>query len=330
MCRKMRLLRLAYPVDDQGRDPVVNTKWPLLLLLLAACGAGYWWLQSEEPGAGLAQTTDGEDEGTEDSESPDLVGDGETPVERAKREERERVKRAKRDVVRRKRLLTSGSAKQREATLKEVAALRAGAIAYLDEVIECAWHEEREVRGLAGHVLSIIGEPAIKPFVEDLVERYAAQADQRYPSGDGYSLMNTLGRLAPGVYPALTAAIDRPHMAGLCASMFSRANSTRESYANAVPELRDALSSESARVRYIAAEALGNCGAEAAVAVPELVDLLQSEDASLRRKVLESLGKVGPAAASAIQDLERHLERDDLSGDEQRVTRYALSKVRGE
>ena len=330
MHRKMRLTTRVYPVDDQGRDPVVNTKWPLLLLLLTLCGAGYWWLQSDEPGAGLVQTTDGEDEGAEDPESPDLVGDGESPVERAQQKERERVARAKRDVVRRKRVLTEGTVKERLAVLKEVAALRGDAVAYLDEVIQCAWHEDRQLRDLAGGVLSVIGAPAIAPYVKRLVEQLAAQADQRRPSLRGADPHGVLRRLGPDVYPAIAAAMESPHMAGFCASMFMRARSTQESFSNAVPELREALSSRSVRVQSVAAEALGDCGPVAAVAVPGLVDLLQSDNVGLRRVVIESLGQIGPDAASATQDLERHLEKQGLSGDERRMTQYSLHRIRGQ
>ena len=120
------------------------------------------------------------------------------------------------------------------------------------------------------------------------------------------------------------------HMAHFAQVIFSRANFVQTSIANAVPELREALSSESESARHVAAEALGDCGADAAVAVPALVGLLQSDDVGLRRVAIESLGQIGPPAARAMQDLERHLERSDLSGDEQKVTRYSLHRIRGE
>jgi hypothetical protein len=308
----------------------VNAKWPLLLLLIALCGGGIWWMQSEEPGDGPGPAAETEDPETEIPESPDLIGDVETPIVRAQREECERVEKAKQDVERRRKALTEGAVKQRLAALKEVAALRKGAVAYLDEVIACAWHEDRQVRGRAAGLLTRIGEPAVKPFVEKLVARFAAQADQRRPSAGGATPYFIVRRLGPTAYSAIVAAMEHPHMARFADQLFSMANSVQESFASAVPELRDALSSENVRVRYVAAEALGDCGAEAAAAVPALVGLLQSDDVSLRRAVIESLGKIGPPAASAMQDLERHLERSDLSGDERRVTQYSLRKIRGE
>ncbi|NEQ20796.1 MAG: HEAT repeat domain-containing protein, partial [Microcoleus sp. SIO2G3] len=72
---------------------------------------------------------------------------------------------------------------------------------------------------------------------------------------------------------------------------------------SAVPALTMALQDEDEYIRRIAAYALGKIGLEAASAVPDLIAALQDTDRNLRLVAAYALGKIGPEASSAVPNL---------------------------
>ncbi|MBW4547766.1 MAG: HEAT repeat domain-containing protein [Symplocastrum torsivum CPER-KK1] len=96
----------------------------------------------------------------------------------------------------------------------------------------------------------------------------------------------------------------------------------------AVPALIEALKSEKKQVRWRAASALGEIGAEASSAVPALTTALQDEDEYIRRISAYALGKIGLEAALAVPDLIAALQ--DTDRNLRLVAAYALGKIGAE
>ncbi len=93
----------------------------------------------------------------------------------------------------------------------------------------------------------------------------------------------------------------------------------------AVPFLIEALKAENKQVRWRAASALGEIGAEASSAVPALIAALQDEDEYIRRIAAYALGKIGPEASAAVPDLITALQHPDRSF--RLVATNALGKI---
>ncbi|MBX3467518.1 MAG: HEAT repeat domain-containing protein [Planctomycetes bacterium] len=101
-----------------------------------------------------------------------------------------------------------------------------------------------------------------------------------------------LGAIAKQTSPGSTAARARELLMGL------RGRSTAVA---AVPALTAALADPDARVRGLAASALGKIGAPAAAAIPGLCALLQDDLPATRVLVAAALGQIGdPGAVSAL------------------------------
>src|SRR3712207_5375447 len=96
----------------------------------------------------------------------------------------------------------------------------------------------------------------------------------------------------------------------------------------AVPFLITALKSENQQVRWRAASALGEIGAEASAAVPALMVTLQDEDEYIRRISAYALGKIGPEASAAVPILIDALQDEDRNL--RIVVAYALGKIGSE
>ncbi len=73
--------------------------------------------------------------------------------------------------------------------------------------------------------------------------------------------------------------------------------------APAVDALRKQTEAKPARIRALAATALGGVGPDAAPAVGDLIRLLRDEDADVRLAAAGALGRIGPGAASALDAL---------------------------
>ncbi len=71
----------------------------------------------------------------------------------------------------------------------------------------------------------------------------------------------------------------------------------------AVPPLTLGLQHANAHVRAIAVSALGKVGPQARNAVPTLIELLQDEDAYVRVCSVNALGRIGPAAKAGVAGL---------------------------
>lgn len=96
----------------------------------------------------------------------------------------------------------------------------------------------------------------------------------------------------------------------------------------AVPFLIEALKAESKQVRWRAASALAEIGAEASSAAPSLIAMLHDEDEYIRRIAAYALGKIGPQASSAVPDLIDALQDSDRNL--RMVVAYALGKIGSE
>jgi HEAT repeat protein len=96
----------------------------------------------------------------------------------------------------------------------------------------------------------------------------------------------------------------------------------------AVPFLITALKSENQQVRWRAASALGEIGAEASAAVPALIVTLQDEDEYIRRISAYALGKIGPEASAAVPKLIDALQDEDRNL--RIVVAYTLGKIGSE
>ena len=96
----------------------------------------------------------------------------------------------------------------------------------------------------------------------------------------------------------------------------------------AVPFLIEALKAESRQVRWRAASALGEIGAEASSAVPSLMVTLHDQDEYIRRIAAFALGKIGPQASSAIPDLMVALQDSDRNL--RTIAAEALGKIGSE
>jgi HEAT repeat protein len=66
-----------------------------------------------------------------------------------------------------------------------------------------------------------------------------------------------------------------------------------------IKKLTASLKDGDPKMRYWAAESLGQYGAEAKSAVPDLVDALQDEDKMVRMGAAYALAEIGPTAAEA-------------------------------
>ena len=89
-----------------------------------------------------------------------------------------------------------------------------------------------------------------------------------------------------------------------------------------VPALISALQDGDARVRQMAAQAIGEIGPKAALAVPGLVTLLTDPDEGSRNSAFIGLAKIGPAAKEALPAL-----RNALSDPSTAVRGFALRAI---
>ena len=128
-----------------------------------------------------------------------------------------------------------------------------------------------------------------------------------------YTRIRTLG---PGAFPALArglmnADVQIRRNVALFLNVASGSGSTLSSPAldiqPCLPELITALHDSDARVRGLAAQAIGNIGPAAASAVPALVDLLGNPDEGSRNSACIGLTGIGPAAREAVPALRRAL-----------------------
>jgi HEAT repeat protein len=93
----------------------------------------------------------------------------------------------------------------------------------------------------------------------------------------------------------------------------------------AVPFLINALKAENQQVRWRAASALADIGAEASAAVPTLLTTLHDQDEYIRRIAAYALGKIGPEASTAVPELIEALHDSDRNL--RLVAAYALGKI---
>ena len=94
-----------------------------------------------------------------------------------------------------------------------------------------------------------------------------------------------------------------------------------------LPELITALHDSDARVRGLAAQAIGQIGPMPVSAVPGLVLLLADPDEGSRNSACILLAGIGPAARDALPALNRALS--DTNPDVRRFAQRAVDKIDG-
>ncbi len=92
------------------------------------------------------------------------------------------------------------------------------------------------------------------------------------------------------------------------------------------PALVEALNDRDSRVRELAAEAVGEIGAEGVSAVPALIGMLGSAREGDRNTACIALAGIGPAAKEALPALEKALS--DPSTNVQRFAKRAIQRIR--
>jgi hypothetical protein len=92
-----------------------------------------------------------------------------------------------------------------------------------------------------------------------------------------------------------------------------------------LPALIAAVHDRDARVRELAAHAIGEIGPDAALAVPALVELLSDPQEGSRNSACVGLAGIGPAANAALPALRKALA--DPSQDVRRFAAHAIGKI---
>jgi hypothetical protein len=95
----------------------------------------------------------------------------------------------------------------------------------------------------------------------------------------------------------------------------------------ALPALTIALQDPDFRTRGLAAQTVGNIGAQASPAVPALVKLLTSDDEGLRNSACIGIRGIGPPARDALPALRSALS--DPSRDVRRFAELAIASIEG-
>ncbi len=180
--------------------------------------------------------------------------------------------------------------------------------------------EENRNPGQAALVLGKFGTAAARAIPSLL-----ARLDDR---NAGANVIQALGLIGSGDERTVSAlrrvvADDRsPHRSMAAAALGSL------HAADALPELRHALSAPDKYTRILAANALGGLGVGAAAAAPELSTLLEDPDTDVRVSAVQSLGMIGPAAAPAVSRIGRELQSSDRRLKTAAVT--ALERIGGQ
>ncbi len=94
-----------------------------------------------------------------------------------------------------------------------------------------------------------------------------------------------------------------------------------------LPALVTALKDADGRVRALAAQAVGEIGADAAAAVPQLVSLLKNPEEGSRTTACFALARIGPAAKDALPALRAALA--DPSAYVRRCAQRAIDRIEG-
>ena len=141
------------------------------------------------------------------------------------------------------------------------------------------------------------------------------------------SVIQALGLIGVGS-PEVVAGLRRivadeknPYR-GLAASTLGSLKS-----ANALPELRLALSASEKYTRILAAKAIAALGSEATPAIPDLIALVEDPDLDVRMSAVQALGIIGPPAVAAVPQIEKQLQVPDRRLKESAVE--ALERIGG-
>lgn len=146
-----------------------------------------------------------------------------------------------------------------------------------------------------------------------------------------YARIRALGQ---GALPALARGLTnsdvqiRRNVAfflNVAAGSWSALADSRLDIRSCLGELITALHDSDARVRALAAQAIGEIGPMAVSAVPGLVSLLSNPDEGARNSACIGLTGIGPAAREALPALQRALS--DRSPDVRRFAQRAIDRI---
>jgi len=148
------------------------------------------------------------------------------------------------------------------------------------------------------------------------------------------SLYAQLRELGAGAMPALAQGLTDPNVQvrrnvalflGAAAGDWYDAAQPRLDITACLPALIVALKDSDARVRELAAQAIGEIGPRAAPAVPSLIALLAYPDEGSRNTACIGLAGIGPGAKAALPALQRALT--DPSIDVRRFAQQAIDEI---
>jgi HEAT repeat protein len=179
------------------------------------------------------------------------------------------------------------------------------------------------VRRDAALALSQIGQPAARPAIRPLLDRFKVDKDANARRAALDALVNLVGpddkKLAKDLLPALQSDdVETKHAAALALGNIGGPEAAR-----AVGTLCDILSDDDPVLKNLAAAALANLGPDAAPAVPHLGRALSDPDPVTRRNACLALGRIGARSEPAVSDLVRLLKSDEPDD----VRRYAAEAL---
>jgi hypothetical protein len=186
----------------------------------------------------------------------------------------------------------------------------------------------KSIKRLLGSPWGILPPSAEMPKLSlDLVELQKqllpyAKTERRPPAGKPLAAVRPAAQTLPA--PDIRSAAPAPAVAGN-RPRFERDAGTGRPEIDPVPGLIVLLSSAEPRGRALAADELGNRGAQAAPAVPALRLELSDPDRQVRASAAQALGGIGTADPDVLADLQRSLR--DPSEEVRLSARAALQRL---
>jgi HEAT repeat protein len=179
------------------------------------------------------------------------------------------------------------------------------------------------VRRDAALALKQIGQPAARPAIRPLVERFKADKDVNARRAALDALVNLVGPDDKNLVKDLVAALNSDDVETKRSAALALGNIGGPEAARSVGPLCEILRDDDPYLKNLAAAALANLGPDAASAVSDLARLLSESDPVARRNACLALGRIGPRSEPAVPELVRLLKRDEPDD----VRRYAAEAL---
>jgi HEAT repeat protein len=179
------------------------------------------------------------------------------------------------------------------------------------------------VRRDAAMALRQIGQPAARPAIRPLLDRFKADKDANARRAALDALVNLVGPDDKNLAKEFLSALNSDDVETKRSAALALGNIGGSEAARAVGPLCEILRDDDPLLKNLAAAALANLGPDAAPAVPDLGRLLGDSDPLTRRNACVALGRIGPRSEPAVPDLVRLLKRDEPD----EVRRYAAEAL---